>query len=259
MAEVQQEMEFTEEELTGTEIVTETVPVPGPTSESAVKPPEEAAPPTEPVVPEKPAVPEKPPKGYVPEGAFKEERRLRKEFQAKLDAAEAAKPPPPDPAALILEDPEEAVRMLMRQNTELRDEMNRKQMERDIKSEVPDFFDKAPQIEEMLLGKGLSEEAIRSMIGSVGAEFPKLFKVFDELVSQPNADAMRSKITAELTPSITAEITRQLMAKFNIVETGKDIGKLPGSAPDGKMIVDGEQDYNKLTPEQQEKWLRGEI
>ena len=251
MAEVQQEIEFTEAELTG-----EAVADPAVTDESAVKPTEEAAPPKESEpekVPEKP--PEKPPKGYVPEGAMKEERRIRKELQAKLDAIEAAKPPPKDPAALILEDPEEAVRLLMQQNMELRQEMERGNLEREIKSEVPDFFDLAPKMEETLLDEGLSEESIRSIIGASGKDAPKLFKVLAKIAKNHDEQAVRERIIAEETP----KITRSLMEKFKITEPGKNIGNLPGASPDGKLNVNGEKDYAKLTPEQQEKWLAGEI
>ena len=253
MAEVQQEMEFSEAELTG-----EGTPEPADsTGESAAEvTPEVAAPPIEPE-PEKIAAaepekaPEKPPKGYVPEGAMKEERRLRREMQAKLDALEAAQPPPKDPAALILEDPEEAVRLLVQQNAQLRDEMLRGNMEREIRSEVPDFFDLAPKMEETLLGEGLSEESIRSIIGASGKDAPKLFKVLAKVAKNSDEKAVEERVTAR--------ITKELMAKFNIDSTGVNIGKLPGANPDNKIAVDGEKGYAKLTPEQQERWLRGEI
>jgi hypothetical protein len=254
MAEVQQEMEFTEAQLTGEDVST-----PETTGEKAEATPEKevAAAPIEPEpAKETPAAePVKPPKGYISEGALKEERRIRKELQAKLEALEKTLPPPKDPAALILEDPEEAVRLLMQQNVDLRDEMTRRDMEREIRSEVPDFFDLAPKMEEALLEEGLSEESIRSIIGASGKDAPKLFKVLAKVAKDGDGNAARERIREEITPLITKE----LMAKFNIVDTGTNIGKLPGSSPDGKSNVDGEKGYAKLTPEQQERWLRGEI
>lgn len=248
MAEVQQEMEFTEAQLTG-EDTPETAPPEGEKAET-VPETEAAAAPIEPE-PVKESEPVKPPKGYIPEGALKEERRIRRELQAKLEALEAEKPPPRDPAALILEDPEEAVRMLMQQNAELRDEMNRSNMEREIRSEVPDFFDLAPKMEESLLEEGLSEESIRSIIGASGKDAPKLFKVLAKVAKNSDEKAVEERVTAR--------ITKELMAKFNIVDTGVNIGKLPGSSSDGKTNIDGEKGYAQLTPDQQEKWLRGEL
>lgn len=249
MAEAQQETDFTEEQLTG-----ETVPDQAESAEKETS--EEAAPPVE-AKPESTPEPEKapeatkPPKGYVPEGAMKEERRIRRELQAKLDAIEASKPPPKDPATLILEDPEAAIRLLVQQNTELREEMTRSSMEQEIRSEVPDFFDLAPKMEESLLEEGLSEESIRSIIGASGKDAPKLFKVLAKVAKNSDEKAVEERVTAR--------ITKELMAKFNIPESGVNIGRLPGSSPGNKLVVDGERGYAKLTPEQQEKWLRGEI
>jgi hypothetical protein len=48
------------------------------------------------------------------------------------------------------------------------DDITRMIMERDIQTAVPDFFEKAPQMEELLLGEGFSEDTIRNMIGSTG-------------------------------------------------------------------------------------------
>ena len=247
MAEVQQEMEFTEAQLTGEDT---TEPTPAGEKAETVPETEAAAAPKEPE-PVKEAEPVKPPKGYIPEGALKEERRIRRELQAKLEALEAKAPPPKDPAALILEDPEEAVRMLMQQNAELRDEMTRSNMEREIRSEVPDFFDLAPKMEESLLEEGLSEESIRNIIGASGKDAPKLFKVLAKVAKNSDEKAVEERVTAR--------ITKELMAKFNIVESGVNIGKLPGSSSDGKANIDGEKGYAQLTPDQQEKWLRGEL
>ena len=250
MAEVQQEMEFTEAELTG-----EPTPDPTPAESAAETPPGDAAPPKEAAPETAKAEPEpepaKPPKGYIPEGALKEERRIRRELQAKLEALEKEQPPQKSPADLILEDPEEAVRLLMRQNEDLRTEMTRREMEREIKSEVPDFFDLAPKMEETLLEEGLSEESIRNIIGASGPDAPKLFKVLAKIAKNSDEKAVEERVTAK--------VTKELMAKFNITDTGVNINKIPGSPPDGRLIVDGEKGYAKLTPEQQEKWLRGEI
>lgn len=255
------EVEFSEAELTGEEATPPVVeaPAPEPAKEEAVVTPAEPATAKEEPPPAK--VEEEKPSKTVPLAALHEERKARQKLAAELDALRKAQPsePKPDPRAMILEDPENAVGVLQQQISDLRDEMLRRDMERDIQTAVPDFFEKAPQMEELLLGEGFSEETIRNMIGSTGKEAPKLFKVLSKLVDTPDTASMRTRIAAELTPSITAEVTKQLMAKFNIAETGKDIGKLPGSAPTGKLNVEGETDYSKLTPEQQEKWLRGEI
>jgi len=131
-------------------------------------------------------------------------------------------------------------------------------MERDINTAVPNFFELAPQMEELLLGEGLSEETIRNLIGSSGKEAPKFFKVLAKLTSAPNEAALRTKLTAELTPAIMAQVTRNLMEKFKIVDSGTNLDRLPGAPADGKIIVDGEKEFAKLSPEMQEKWLRGE-
>jgi len=255
---MQQEIEFTEAELTGEDIPDAgkeaAAPEPTPEPEKGKEPEpgkETAAEPVKPPVAEERRVPLK---------ELVAERQRRQELQAKLEALEKEKPPEKDPAALILEDPEEAVRLLMSQNQQLRDDITRRELEREIKAEVPDFFDKAPQMEELLLGEGLSEETIRNMIGATGIEAPKLFKVLSKLVETGvDPKAARERIEGELIPKITADVTKQLMAKFNIVDQGVNIGNLPGTPPDGKMIVDGERGYAGLTPDQQEKWLRGEI
>ena len=251
MPEAQVELEFTEAELTG---VPEGEPgTVEPSSEPEPTKEADAEPAKEPVVePAKEAEPEKPPKGYVSHAALHSERMRRQELQAELEALRKAAPPEDrkDPSALILEDPEESVRALMAQIEDLRGEMTRKDLEREIKSAVPDFFDKAPQMEELLLGEGMTESAIRSMIGSVGREAPVLFKVLDKLVSSPNETALRTKLAAELTPQITAEVTKALMAKFNITDPGVNIGRLPGTPPSGKLAIGSEAEFGKLSPEQ---------
>jgi hypothetical protein len=47
------------------------------------------------------------------------------------------------------------------------------------------------------------------------------------------------------------------MAKFKIVDGGVNLEKLPGSPPDGKLNVNTEEEFAKLTPEQQQAWLSG--
>jgi hypothetical protein len=132
-------------------------------------------------------------------------------------------------------------------------------MEREIRTAVPDFFEKAAAMEDMLREKGFSDEGIASMIASSKKDAPILFKMLADQVSAPNEEALRTKLTAELTPKITEEITRSLMAKFKIVDAGVDVNKLPGTPPDGKLKVNGEAEFAKLTPDMQEKWLAGEI
>jgi hypothetical protein len=262
-----EEREFTEAELTGEETgatpllttpitpeVTPAVPpvvpeVPG--KEAEVVPGKEPAPPTPPA----PTKDER----TVPLAALHEERRARQELSRKLEELQAKLDTEPrkTPAELILEDPENAMTVLMQEITDLRGEIARTNMERDINTAVPNFLELAPQMEELLLGEGLSEETIRNLIGSSGKEAPKFFKVLAKLTSAPNETALRTKLTAELTPAITAAVTKDLMAKFKIVDGGVNLEKLPGSPPDGKLNVNTEEEFAKLTPEQQQAWLSG--
>lgn len=264
------EKEFTEAELTGQE---GDAP---PFLETPVTP--DATPAVPPVVPEVPAkvaevVPGKEPAAptaptptkderTVPYAALHEERIARQRLAAKIEELER-KQIPTEPvktaAELILEDPENAVRTLEERIASLQNEMDRRDMEREIKAAVPDFFEKAAAMEDMLREKGFSDEGIKTMIASSGKDAPILFKMLSEQVSAPNEETLRTKLTAELTPKITEEITRSLMAKFKIVETGVDVNKLPGTPPDGKLKIGSEAELANLTPEQHEKWLRGEI
>jgi hypothetical protein len=187
--------------------------------------------------------------------ALHEERRARQELARKLEELQAKQVAEPrkTPAELILEDPENAMTVLMQEITDLRGEITRTNMERDINAAVPNFLELAPQMEELLLNEGLSEETIRSLIGSSGKEAPKFFKVLAKLTSAPN----EVEIAARLTPAITAAVTKDLMAKFNIVPAATDIGRLPGAAATGKMNVNTEEEFAKLTPDQQQAWLSG--
>jgi len=262
MAKAEQiEIEYTEAQLSGEDSEpagekAEAVPGAKPTP-SEPKAAEESKSPDP--TPEPAAEPAKPPPDdrRVPLRELISERQKRQELQSRLEALEAAKSAEPvkDPRELILEDPQEAIGMLTQRIEDLQAEINRKELEREITTSVPDFFDKAPQMEELLLGEGFSEETIRNMIGSTGKEAPKLFKVLSKLVDVSDTAAMRAKIIEEVTP----QITKTLMEKFKITEPGKNISHLPGSSPDGSIAVDGEKGYAKLTPEQQEKWLAGEI
>lgn len=254
----QMEIEYTEAQLSGEDSE--------PAGEKAGEVPGEPAAPSEPKAGEEPkaaepkaAEPEKPPaeERRVPLRELISERQKRQELQSRLDALEAARnaEPAKDPRELILEDPQEAMGLMMQRIEELQSEIARKELEREITSSVPDFFDKAPQMEELLLGEGFTEETIRNMIGATGREAPKLFKVLSKLVDTADSAATRAKIIEEVTP----QITKTLMEKFKITEPGKNISALPGASPDGKIAVDGEKGFAKLTPEQQEAWLKGEI
>jgi hypothetical protein len=263
------EKEFTEAELTGEEA--------GGTPFLSTPITPDATPAVPPIVPEAPVkeaevVPGKDPAApiapaptkderTVPLAALHEERRARQELSRKLEELQAKLDTEPrkTPAELILEDPENAMTVLMQEITDLRGEIARTNMERDINTAVPNFLELAPQMEELLLGEGLSEEAIKNLISSSGKEAPKFFKVLAKLTSAPNEEALRAKLTAELTPTITAAVTKDLMAKFKIVDGGVNLGKLPGSPPDGKLNVNTEEEVAKLTPEQHEKWLSGEL
>jgi hypothetical protein len=257
-----EEVAPTEAELTGEETGS-TPPLPTPVTPEATPAPEVPAKEAE-VVPGKEPAPPTPPAPtkddrVVPLAALHEERRARQELSRKLEELQArlTTEPRKTAAELILEDPENAMTVLTQEIETLRGEMLRRDMERDINTAVPNFLELAPQMEELLLGEGLSEETIRNLIGSSGKEAPKFFKVLAKLTSAPNEDALRTKLTAELTPAITAAVTKDLMAKFKIVDGGVNLEKLPGSPPDGKLNVNTEEEFAKLTPEQQQAWLSG--
>jgi hypothetical protein len=260
-----EERDFTEAELTGEPdptppvvppvvvpdpVVPPVVP-PVPAKEAEVVPGKEPAPPTPPA----PTKDER----VVPLAALHEERRARQELSRKLEELQArlTTEPRKTAAELILEDPENAMTVLTQEIETLRGEMLRRDMERDINTAVPNFLELAPQMEELLLGEGLSEETIRNLIGSSGKEAPKFFKVLAKLTSAPSEEGLRTKLTAELTPAITAAVTKDLMAKFKIVDGGVNLEKLPGSPPDGKLNVNTEEEFAKLTPDQQQAWLSG--
>jgi hypothetical protein len=262
------EKEFTEAELTGEEegkdplflgtpITPEATPVVPPVVPEVPAKEAEAVPGKEPAAPIAPA-PMKDER-TVPLAALHEERRARQELSRKLEELQAKLDVEPrkTPAELILEDPENAMTVLMQEITDLRGEIARTNMERDINAAVPNFLELAPQMEELLLGEGLSEETIRGLISSSGKEAPKFFKVLAKLTSAPNEETLRSKLTAELTPTITAAVTKDLMAKFKIVDGGVNLEKLPGSPPDGKLNVNTEEEFEKLTPAQKEAFLSG--
>jgi len=262
-----EEKEFTEAELTGEEgegtpflstpITPEATPVaptvvpPVPAKEAEVVPGKEPAPPT-------PPAPTKDDR-TVPLAALHEERRARQDLARKLEELQAKLDTEPrkTPAELILEDPENAMTVLMQEITDLRGEIARTNMERDINTAVPNFLELAPQMEELMLGRGFNEESIRSLIGASGKDAPKFFGMLAELASRPNEETMRTKLITELTPTITAAVTKDLMAKFKIVDGGVNLEKLPGSPPDGKLNVNTEEELAKLTPEQQQAWLSG--
>jgi hypothetical protein len=197
----------------------------------------------------------------VPLAALHEERRARQALAAELEALRKQVPTEPRKTAaeLILEDPENAMTVLTEEINSLRADIARREMEREINAAVPNFLDIAPQMEELMLGEGFNEEAIRTMIGASGKDAPKFFKMLAKLTSQPNEEAMRTKLTAELTPTITAAVTKELMAKFKIVEGDPSIHKIPGKSPDEKLNIGGEEEFAKLPPDQQEAWLAGKI
>jgi len=225
-----------------------TPPVPG--KEADPKPGDPPAPPTPPPTKDD---------RTVPLAALHEERRARQELSRKLEELQAKMNTEPrkTPAELILEDPENAMTVLMQEITDLRGEIARTNMERDINTAVPNFLELAPQMEELMLGRGFNEESIKSLIGASGKDAPKFFGMLAELASRPNEETMRTKLVAELTPTITAAVTKDLMAKFKIVDGGVNLEKLPGSPPDGKLNVNTEEEFVKLTPEQQQAWLSG--
>jgi len=263
-AELFEEREYTEAELTG-----ETVPDPPPADPAAppVPPDPGAADPGKPAEPaaesgKEPPPPETPAAKkedrVVPYAALHEERLARQRSDAENKALKAKLAEAPAKEPNVLEDPEGAFRALQERVETLQQELLSRDMETRIKAEVPDFFDQAPVMEKLLQDEGMSEDAIRSMIGSVGVEAPTLFKVLSKLTKSPDPAALRTQLTAELTPAITAQVTRNLMEKFKIVDSGTNLDRLPGAPADGKIIVDGEKEFAKLSPEMQEKWLRGE-
>ena len=261
-----EEKEFTEAELTGEEtgatpllttpITPEVTPVVPPVVPEVPAKEAEAVPGKEPASPTPPPTKDE---RTVPLAALHEERRARQELTRKLEELQAkfTAEPRKTPAELILEDPENAMTVLMQEITDLRGEIARTNMERDINTAVPNFLELAPQMEELMLGRGFNEESIRSLIGASGKDAPKFFGMLAELASRPNEETMRTKLITELTPTITAAVTKDLMAKFKIVDGGVNLEKLPGSPPDGKLNVNTEEEFAKLTPEQQQAWLSG--
>ena len=272
-----QEREYSVEELTGdpggeTEQETpqdvpgqetrKAEPETGDESAEATPGEEPAAPPIEkPGAEEKAEEPAKPPEGYVKQEALREERERRKELQRQIEELKESqgKAPKKDARELILEDPEQSITLLQDQIEQLRAEIGRSKLEREIYEKVPDFKEKAVLMEEYLHERGFSDEAISRMIGASGIEAPILFEMLSEAVDSKGSKTAREQIAAELTPKITAEVTKQLMAKFNIAGPSPNIGNIPGGTPEQRIHVDGEEAYAKLTPEQKEKWLRGEL
>jgi hypothetical protein len=261
----QGEIEFTVAQLTGEEEPESTEGQAEAKPEDAAAPKPDAKPADEGAEGEKPkpdaaAKPEdaKPEDRRVPLKDFITERQKRQSLEAeiaelrkKVSVAEPGK----DPSEMILEDPQGAMRAMMERIEFLQSEINRRDLARELHEKVPDFFDVAPKMEETLLGAGMSEESIQNVIKASGPDVVKLFKVIADAAKKPDGKALRESIIAEITPVITA----QIMEKFKITEPGKNIGKLPGAPPDGKLIVNDESDLEKLTPEQRHKWLVGEL
>ena len=265
-----QETEYTEAELTGeAETVTEPEPA---TEEKAETPPGDSAIPEE-AAPEKEPEPVKEPEAAKePEKPSKEEDRMvpkielireRKNLQGKIENLEremaSLRQPEKDPSELILEDPEQAVVMLGKQIQDLRESMARTEMERRIQESVPDFLEVAPKMEAYLTDLGFEDNEIRDMIGAAGDKVPQFFKLLADRVKTPDEKSLREQVAAELTPKITEEVTKVVMAKLNIASGPTDIGKLPGAGPTGKVGDISEADYAKLSPEDQERWLTGEL
>lgn len=267
------EKEYTEAELTGEDVpeapAGETPGEPAAPTEPKPVDPEPAPAPAEPVVPAEPAVPGKPeeppgagaePAKMVPLAALQEERAVMRGLRDRIQTLESQiATPPKDPDELIAEDPEEAIRYAYQKIEDLETKIARREMETQIKTEVPDFFDKAPRMEEYLLGQGFSEEAIVRMIGASGEDAPKFFGILSKLVEQPDSTKLREELVAELTPRIRDEESKRIMEKFKIIEPGTNIGNLPGSPGDGKLAISTEDEFAKLTPEMQEKWLSGQV
>ena len=203
-----EEKEFTEAELTGEEtgatpllttpITPEVTPVVPPVVPEVPAKEAEAVPGKEPAPPTPPA-PTKDDR-TVPLAALHEERRARQELSRKLEELQAKLDTEPrkTPAELILEDPENAMTVLMQEITDLRGEIARTNMERDINTAVPNFLELAPQMEELMLGRGFNEESIRSLIGASGKDAPKFFGMLAELASRPNEETMRTKLITAL-------------------------------------------------------------
>lgn len=265
---MEEEREFTEAELTGEEIP-DPVPAVEPTGEPAApqEPAKDPAP-AEPSDPKKaeepaeppPAEPEKGAEKTVPLAALREERAKVRDLRDRIMALEQKLvAPPKDPSKLVEEDPEEAIRLAHSQIAELRALIAQKDMEARIKAEVPDFLNKAPQMEELMLDLGFSEDAVVRIIGATGEDAPKFFKMLSSIVDRPDPKAIREQAEKELIPKITAEITKQLMEKFKITDQSTNIGQLPGSPAGGKLVVNSEEEFANLSPEMQEKWLSGQL
>lgn len=257
------EQEFTEAELDGGEEapVTETVVPPAETPPTVTEPAAPKVETTPPVTPPVVVPPETPPEAKtVPLAALHEARRENRELRVRLDALEkkAAEGPSPKTASeLAAEDPEGAAVLLEQQIEDLRNEITRREIEQGIHAEVPDFLEKAPKMEELLLDSGISEDTAKNLIAASGRDVPKFFKLLSRLVDMPDAKAQREALVKEMTPIITAQVTKDLMAKFNVTTPAKNIGKLPGALDTGQIVATGEDEFSKLTPDQQKIWLDG--
>jgi len=266
---------FTEAELTGEDVtppvvtpdpaVTPVVPsvVPPVVVTPVVTPVKEGEADPGKVTPPPVVTPEKKDDRTVPLAALHEERARNRQLRERLEALERTKAEVvKSPEELMLEgDADGAVASLTQQIAELRAELDRRDIKHSIDLEVPDFLDKAPLMEELLLNNGISEDSVLNIIGASGKDAPKLFKILSKLVDAPDATKLRTAIEAELRPKIVAEettrITKELMEKFKITEPAKSLNTIPGTVPDGKLKVNTEAEYEKLTPEQREAWLNG--
>lgn len=261
-----EEREYSEAELTGEETPGEAETPSGETATPSEPGPETPEEQEKEIAEEKaeqepaPEPAKETPDKQVPLAALREERERRRELQKRLDDLEARiTEPKKDLNQLIEEDPEGAIRNLQEQITSLQSQMARDDMERQIKAEVPDFFDKAPQMEALLLEQGMDEETVVNLIASTGKDAPKFFKLLSRMIDAPQESALREKLTSELIPKITEQVTKQLAEKFNVNPSSLNIGNIPGTTSKDRIPVETEEEFSKLSPEMQQKWLSGEI
>jgi hypothetical protein len=102
-----------------------------------------------------------------------------------------------------------------------------------------------------------------NLIGASGKEAPQFFKLLAKLTEFPDVGAVKSsteaEVRAKLIPEITAQVTSALMEKFKAGDPMFSLNKVPGAPVPGALNVVTEKDYEKLTPEEQQRWLAGEL
>lgn len=119
--------------------------------------------------------------------------------------------------------------------------------------------------ETLILPPGMNQPLL---LGKGASQVVKFIHQMHEGFSEVDEKALTDKITAELTPKIEARMKKELLEKFKRNQSGEDeyksLDEIPASdesGADGKVFGNrmlSEAELARLTPEQQEKYLRGE-